>query len=851
MKIEGKRKIIVNFLKSEEWFLLSNILDGMGACYRIIDSEYKAVYKKRDSELCHALMKHDVCENECIGSYMQLSKKAEKNGEILIKTCYMDFIEFAFPLIVQNEVIGIISGCQIIDSEVNQDKYIYNFEKYGISKEVFYSYYNSSPRYAHNIAKDEIKLISLLSRLAIEKDLIGYKFKERDYEIRGIIDSYKLFEASQSSKLDITEKMIYSNITNIAAKALDAEICSLMVVDKAKGQIYIEDALGLDKKIISKVQLKLGEGIVGHVIESGVPLLVKDIDKDNRFGKKHQPQRYYTRSLIISPLKLKGEVIGAININNKSTRHPFDEEDLELLNVICGHAAAAIENLRSCKKKVDIPEIEERYKDLQGRLEEYRKIEEKKISKEDLKNKDKLINDLKKQVEDLSRLRNMTEKEVVELRSQREQMEDQLQQEKEKIRYYQEELKLLKEAKTEVVEKGTGHEEELERIKKEAEEYKKVYEEIKRITQLQKEAREEKNTANIEKYNYMLQELETKKEKLEEMEEKTKELNLLFNITKGLIPTTDPVSILEWSLNQISSFYNYHAAAFVYKEGYKEFAHIKLTYPLGEECIQKLKENIQNSWAGIRKSSEIKNINFKIVKSEFITISTQTKEEISSYIFAPIKERNRILGLINVNNIKKYAYSATDKRLFAIIANQISMAVERAKLFERIKDSAERDELTKLYNYRYFEKYFENMFKKSLRFKKPLSLIMLDFDHLKKVNDEYGHAQGNRLIKTIAKIIKSKIGKKGIVVRFGGDEFSVVLPETDKDKAFELASSIKNRLNDYKYKIKGENLRLAASMGIAFLPHEEIKESKELFKRADRAVYIAKEQGRDRVIIYS
>lgn len=851
MKIEGKREIIFNFLKSKEWFLLSDILDDMGACYRILDSDYKVVYKKRDNELCQTLMKNNVCKDRCIESYMQLSKEAERSDEILVKTCYMNFIEFASPLVIQDKVVGVISGCQIMDSDISQDKYVYNFEKYGLSKEVFYTYYHTLPRYAYNIARNEIKLISLLSRLAIEKDLVDYKFRERDYEIQGIIDSYKLFEASQNSKLDLTEKMIYNNITNITAKALDAEICSLMVIDKEKQQIYIEDAIGLDKKIVSKVQLKLGEGIVGHVIENGTPLLIKDIDKDDRFGKKHQPGRYYTRSLIISPLKIRGEVIGAININNKSTRCSFDEEDLELLNVICGHAAAAIENLRSCEKKIDVPEIEQKYKDLQDRLEKYKKIEEKEISKEDLRNKDKLISDLKKQIEDFSRIRSSAEKEVIELRGQREQMEEQLQQEKERIRYYQEELRLLKEAKAEVVEKGSGHEEELERIKKEAEEYRKVYEEIKKVTELKREAEKEKDVADIEKYNYVLQELEAKKEKLGEMEEKTKELNLLFNITRGLMPTTNPISILEWSLDQISSFYNYHAASFVYKEGFKEFANIKLAYPLGEECIQKLKENIQNSWAGIRKDKEIKEINFRITKSEFTTISTQTKEEISSYIFAPIKERNRVLGLININSIKEYAYSAVDKRLLAIVANQISMAMERAKLFARIKDSAERDELTKLYNYRYFEKYFENVFKKSLRVKKPLSLIMIDFDHLKKVNDVYGHAQGNRLIKTVAGVVKDKIGKRGIVIRFGGDEFSVVLPETDKDKAFELASSIKDRLNNYDYKIKGESLRLSASMGISFIPHEEIKESKELFKRADKAVYMAKEQGRDKVVIYS
>jgi diguanylate cyclase (GGDEF)-like protein len=840
--------ILLNFLKSKEWFLLSEILDDMGACYKVIDKELKIIYRKKDNELCKALMNNEECKKRCLESTSLVGEKARRNLEFSIDTCYMDFTEFASPLIVQNNVIGTILGCQIINGNVSEEKYKSNFERYGISKEIFFTHFHTQPCYATNVIENEIKLISLLSRLAIEKTLVDYKLGEKDYEIHGIIDSYKMFEASQNSKLELTEKMVYTNITSITAKALDAEICSLMLIDKEKNILYIEDAVGLDKKVISKVKLKIGEGIVGHVIKSGVPLLVKDIDKDARFGRKHQPKRYYTRSLIISPLKVKGEIIGAISINNKSTRHPFDEEDLELLNIICGHAGAALENLRSAQEKIRIEGLEREYYELKEKLKKP-EVMEVKIDKEALKNKDRLIEDLKKKVENLASLRKKTEEEISELKSQREQMEKQLLAEREKLKYYQEELNLLKAAKAEVVEKGTGYEEELEKMKRETEEFKKIYEEIKKVTLLQKEAKREKRVEDVEKYNKILRELQDKKEKLEEMEEKTKELNLLFNVAKGLISNTNPENILRWTIKNISSFYNYHAASYIYKEKNKSSALIKLLYPLSEECIQELKENIQNSWAGLRKSKKITKIDFQIETSEHTSLSTKTKEKISSYIFVPIKERNRIIGLININSIKEFAYSPIDKRLFSLVGNQISLAIERAKLFQKIKDSAERDELTKLYNYRYFERYFEEVFRKNQRNKTPLSLIMVDFDHLKKVNDEYGHAQGNRLIKTVARIIKSKVKNRGVVIRFGGDEFAIVLPGCDQKKAFEIASKIKNRLNNFNFKIKDKSLRLSASMGIAYIPHKEINVSKELFKKADKAVYIAKEQGRDRIII--
>ncbi|MBU2599052.1 diguanylate cyclase [bacterium] len=845
MKPEEIKRIFFSFLKSDEWSLITEILDEMKACYQVIDNEAKVISCKIDNQFCGVLKKNNLNKQQCAEFYQQVIEEAKRGLDFKVSSCYMGFIVFAFPLIVKGEVMGMVLGSQIVNCDLALEKYLFNFERYGISKEFLCSLHQTQVHYTFQIIKNEINLVSWLARLAIEEALISSKLEERDDELEGIIESYKMFEESQNSQLRLTKKMIYTKIVNIAAKALDAEICSLMLVDQEKKQIYIEDALGLDKNIISKVSLSLGEGVAGHVIRSGKSLLIKDISQDIRFGVKHKPLKYYTRSLIISPLKVKGEIIGVININNKSNRRSFEEKDLELLNVICGHAGAALESLES--ETSDF--LSKDYEILKNSpIELKEKVRKEKIDKEDLEDKDNLIKELKEKIVEFSKFRKETEEEVTALKSQREQMKERLREEEERIRAYQEKINLLKDTKTEVIEKGTGHEEELNRIKKEVEDFRNIHEELKKITALQEKAKQEKDTVNIEKYNNMIEELETKRKELEEVEEKTKELNLLFNITKELISPTKIRNILECSLNEIFSFYNYHAASFIFQEENKEQAVIKLSYPLGNACIEELKEQIQNNWAGIKKKKKIKKLSFELIPSKDMAIATQSQEKISSYIFVPLKENKEVVGLININSFKDYAYTAMDKKLLSIVGNQISLALERVKLFNQVKKSAELDELTKLYNYRYFEKYFEKAFKDSLSLKKSLSLIIMDLDYFKKVNDEYGHAQGNKLLKTVASLIKHEVKEAGIVVRFGGDEFAIVLPKFNQEKAFILASKVKDRLNNCDYQIDGKNFRLSTSIGIASLPNQKIKISKELFKRADRAVYLAKEQGRDRVV---
>lgn len=126
---------------------------------------------------------------------------------------------------------------------------------------------------------------------------------------------------------------------------LNLEIASVMLLDEERGELVIEAAHGLKPNIVKNARIKLGQGISGWVAKQGEAILVKDVEKHPRFQKRSQ-EKYYTKSLISVPMKVRGKVIGVVNINNKKTKRAFTRNDLELLESLASEVAIAIENAR-------------------------------------------------------------------------------------------------------------------------------------------------------------------------------------------------------------------------------------------------------------------------------------------------------------------------------------------------------------------------------------------------------------------------------------------------------------------------------------------------------------------------
>lgn len=217
-----------------------------------------------------------------------------------------------------------------------------------------------------------------------------------------------------------------------------------------------------------------------------------------------------------------------------------------------------------------------------------------------------------------------------------------------------------------------------------------------------------------------------------------------------------------------------------------------------------------------------------------------------------------MIGVLLLASKRKRAYEKSQLMIVDILCSYFAVAIDNAKHYELTKTQSERCALTKLYNYSYFEKLLTEEFDKLFHFeRKVLSLIILDIDHFKTVNDTYGHQSGNEILCELATRLNNLVGTWGTVARYGGEEFVVLLPEAHKEEAYQMAEMIRQSIANWPFILqqsldfKQHQVKITASIGIATAP-EDAEEPLALVRHADRALYVgAKRAGRNRVAEYS
>jgi diguanylate cyclase (GGDEF)-like protein len=247
-------------------------------------------------------------------------------------------------------------------------------------------------------------------------------------------------------------------------------------------------------------------------------------------------------------------------------------------------------------------------------------------------------------------------------------------------------------------------------------------------------------------------------------------------------------------------------------------------------------------------------------KKEWKKIATEyMPKTVESVLGVPILRNNDVLGVLLLASNRKRAFEKSQLMIVEILCSHFAVAIDNAKHYEKTKEISEKCALTKIFNYRYFEYLLSeefNMLKQNKR--QMLSLIILDIDHFKRVNDTYGHQSGNEILRELALRLKNLIGGKGTVARYGGEEFVILLPDVKKEEAVELAElvrqSIANRpftlLQTFDHEGKRHMVNITASIGVATAP-QDADDPLALIRHADRALYVgAKRAGRNRVAEY-
>ena len=235
-------------------------------------------------------------------------------------------------------------------------------------------------------------------------------------------------------------------------------------------------------------------------------------------------------------------------------------------------------------------------------------------------------------------------------------------------------------------------------------------------------------------------------------------------------------------------------------------------------------------------------------------LSSLTRLRAGAFVCAPLVHNREILGVIDIEEFsgdrKEKESLRDDVDAVEFVASLTAMVVKNGRMFAEAKDRANTDGLTRLFTHRYFQDTLDSELKRAGRYEDTVSLLITDIDHFKKFNDTYGHQIGDLVLRETAAVFKELRREQDVVARYGGEEFVVVLPNTPKNVAQQVAEKFRKAIADRVYPSEKGDLRVTLSIGVSTFP-DDSREKNELIKKADAALYLAKEGGRNCVCVAS
>ena len=219
----------------------------------------------------------------------------------------------------------------------------------------------------------------------------------------------------------------------------------------------------------------------------------------------------------------------------------------------------------------------------------------------------------------------------------------------------------------------------------------------------------------------------------------------------------------------------------------------------------------------------------------------------TSLVYIPLILEERVVGMLSVQSSRPHAYDQQKVKILYAIGGYIAISIENSRLFEQVERLASTDELTALPNRRSVMEELAKVYRRTSRYGRVAGVVMTDVDHFKRINDMYGHDVGDAALRSIADALASSVRESDMVGRFGGEEFVVVLQETDIEGALLLAERLRKTVEELEIPgPHGERLRVTASFGVSEISRKD-PDCHAVLKRADNALYEAKSTGRNRV----
>jgi diguanylate cyclase (GGDEF)-like protein len=221
-----------------------------------------------------------------------------------------------------------------------------------------------------------------------------------------------------------------------------------------------------------------------------------------------------------------------------------------------------------------------------------------------------------------------------------------------------------------------------------------------------------------------------------------------------------------------------------------------------------------------------------------------------SLMIAPfLAENGRVAGLLRAESIYPGMFTGDDARLLTILADLAGAAAENARLYQWTQELSITDGLTRLYLRRFFNQRLEEEIARFQEFKAPFTLLILDLDHFKRINDKMGHLGGDQVLMQLAEVLRGEARVTDILCRYGGEEFALLLPYTPSQSGLIMAERIRQHVAQKPFAVLQDNLAITVSIGVAGCP-EHGQTAEGMIAAADQALYLAKREGRNRVVLF-
>jgi diguanylate cyclase (GGDEF)-like protein len=318
----------------------------------------------------------------------------------------------------------------------------------------------------------------------------------------------------------------------------------------------------------------------------------------------------------------------------------------------------------------------------------------------------------------------------------------------------------------------------------------------------------------------------------------------LFEVSRTILSTIDMTKLYNISLDALMQIIPADAGIFIFYNSdgkeleIKALRHIGLNE--GERVVSALKERFEKDLKGLKTVMVLDRDEFGEGREEL--------KDFGSILLAPVTKGQNLAGFMLALG-RNTGYGMRDIKNVTFIAEHASNAFENAQKYTEAKEMAFIDSLTGLYNSKYLEAALDKELKRADRLLTPVTILFLDLDNFKKINDLNDHLVGSKTLVETGKILNKCVREVDTVIRYGGDEFVVILLDADYNVAYRIAERIRSTIENHRF-LADENLdvRVTASIGIATYP-VHTKDKKELLKIADRAMYRAKDLSRNVVYL--